>query len=206
MSNSNAKSKNAKETKLPPMKIYLDSGIVVLDKWPKDIVTMLCRTGAIYPLKLGNTTLYLGSYKSFSQINKNPTLELIFENATYCNCPDCKHYKGLYQEVSEYCKDCSCRDSDKSGSVNKMEFAKNECQEENRTPKQEYRQYLKSDYWKEFRETAIKHYNNTCQWCGKQIKRVANVHHIRYGERYDEDMDNVTLLCHECHQKAHGKG
>lgn len=69
-----------------------------------------------------------------------------------------------------------------------------------------YQDYLKTDYWKSFRQKSLEHYENKCNWCGADGEEVTmHVHHIKYGEWFNEELENVILLCGSCHSKAHGK-
>lgn len=69
-----------------------------------------------------------------------------------------------------------------------------------------YQKYLKTDYWKAFRQKALEHYGRRCDWCGSQGNSIIlHVHHVRYDKWFDEKLENVILLCSDCHRKAHGK-
>jgi hypothetical protein len=66
--------------------------------------------------------------------------------------------------------------------------------------KEEYRQYLESPHWKNFRKkvySLIKH----CGACGS--KGQLNIHHISYSKLWKETLDDVVVLCGECHAHLH---
>jgi len=58
--------------------------------------------------------------------------------------------------------------------------------------------------WQEFRQKVLKKFNNTCILCSRNPAR--EVHHIKKVSDYPEleyDLNNVQLLCLECHRKQH---
>lgn len=68
--------------------------------------------------------------------------------------------------------------------------------------KKEYREYLKSDHWKEIREKRIKLDNHRYYLCGKASG--LNVHHLRYDVLWNEDVRNdLVSLCYKCHSMLH---
>lgn len=67
--------------------------------------------------------------------------------------------------------------------------------------KQNYQEYLKSDHWQKTRNKMLEHYNHTCVICGKQER--LHVHHISYDRLWQEDFDDLVVLCEDCHSWIH---
>ena len=67
----------------------------------------------------------------------------------------------------------------------------------------QYREnYLKSDHWFTVKTTALTHYNCICAVCG--YKNPDNdVHHVKYKKLYDVEINDLRVLCRECHIKVH---
>lgn len=63
-----------------------------------------------------------------------------------------------------------------------------------------YEEYLESDMWRDTRRLIIAHYKK-CQKCGSKKKLV--VHHLNYYTVTNESIDDVTVLCWDCHIKEH---
>jgi len=70
------------------------------------------------------------------------------------------------------------------------------------TIKQElHREYLNSPLWKAIRQNALDHYGSICGKCGKEGR---DVHHLTYkGWGGNEVMDDLQVLCRECHCATH---
>ena len=65
-----------------------------------------------------------------------------------------------------------------------------------------YQEYLRSPQWKRLRRETVDAYGGRCIKCrwGDNL----DVHHIKYPDRWENDsMNNLTVLCHDCHQKEH---
>lgn len=68
--------------------------------------------------------------------------------------------------------------------------------------KQEYRKYLRSDHWVETRRKRKRIDGYKCYLCGK--KKHLNVHHLRYVNIGNEDVENdLVTLCRDCHKMLH---
>ena len=65
-----------------------------------------------------------------------------------------------------------------------------------------YKEYLDSILWKEKSEWIKEVAGNKCQKCGNKFN--LQVHHIDYTNVGNEGMDDVIVLCKECHKKEHG--
>ena len=59
-------------------------------------------------------------------------------------------------------------------------------------------------HWKKIRRKALKIAKHNCQICGS--KEALCVHHTSYQNYGCEEITDVTVLCHNCHQEHHGKG
>lgn len=69
----------------------------------------------------------------------------------------------------------------------------------------EYKKFLRSKIWKDFRLKVIKKRKSTCEACGLRLSpRQCQVHHgdyTRFGGR--ELQKDVFLLCKHCHRTVH---
>jgi len=67
--------------------------------------------------------------------------------------------------------------------------------------KEEYREYLESNHWKEIRKKALDRAGRKCQLCSS--KTNLNVHHNTYKNLGHEDLNDLVVLCRNCHKKFH---
>lgn len=79
-----------------------------------------------------------------------------------------------------------------------------------KTRKEKYKDYLKSDAWKNLREFAKfknKRENDnilTCEDCGKSKNTIFNVHHEQYPDKLEDDNPKYhVVLCERCHKIRH---
>jgi len=64
-----------------------------------------------------------------------------------------------------------------------------------------HRQYLQSPIWKEKRKKAIEFYGTICARCSRY---GTDVHHKTYDRvGGDEQMEDLEVLCRECHEAHH---
>lgn len=63
-----------------------------------------------------------------------------------------------------------------------------------------HRQYLQSTAWKEFRTKALTTYGTICNRCGEY---GTDVHHKTYDNWGNERLEDVEVLCRDCHQVEH---
>lgn len=68
--------------------------------------------------------------------------------------------------------------------------------------KQNYKQYLETEHWKSIRESKLKETGYKCQLCSKTDAEL-HVHHNTYERIGDEDMNDLIVLCKDCHKKFH---
>jgi len=64
-----------------------------------------------------------------------------------------------------------------------------------------YSQYLKTNHWKNKRKEAYLFYGGYCFVCEATTK--INTHHTTYKNKGDEPMEELCLLCEECHGDLH---
>lgn len=65
-----------------------------------------------------------------------------------------------------------------------------------------YNRYLKSNHWKRIRRKAYATYGNACMSCG--MTSNLHIHHLTYDNRGNEKMEDLQILCADCHKKVHG--
>lgn len=69
--------------------------------------------------------------------------------------------------------------------------------------KDEYREYLKSDDWRERRKELMEEADWCCSSCGE---KATQLHHLSYGNLGEEELEvDVVALCNNCHKEIHGK-
>jgi 5-methylcytosine-specific restriction endonuclease McrA len=69
--------------------------------------------------------------------------------------------------------------------------------------KQQYREYLKSDHWREISAEARRRAENRCQVCNSDGE--LNVHHRTYERIGNERQSDLTVLCARCHKLFHNR-
>jgi 5-methylcytosine-specific restriction endonuclease McrA len=65
----------------------------------------------------------------------------------------------------------------------------------------EYSEYLQSKHWNIMRAEALKRAGNKCQACGS--RHHLNVHHNTYEHLWQEEPEDMVVLCSRCHQVFH---
>lgn len=75
--------------------------------------------------------------------------------------------------------------------ANKMEFV------------QRYSEYLSSEKWRRKRNAVINRAGGVCEGCLETDAEV--VHHTTYAHWGNELLFELVALCHNCHDRAHGK-
>lgn len=190
-----------------------------LDKYDIDVLFsegLLCKAVTV------NSVRYFLNPDVFPDIEKNPTLILMFMGVRHCtHTMHCK-YRTLDKVPNEYCYGCKYLSPVTKEQFERMEQIKvttdkfipycpfidgvEEEVEEEKPLFSSYRSYLYSPHWRKFRLKAIEHYGNVCSWCGANDEKIKmNVHHISYDNLGNETFEDVILLCPTCHSKAHGK-
>lgn len=67
-----------------------------------------------------------------------------------------------------------------------------------------YNIYLKSEHWKQRRLKALKQANYTCSCCG--VNNNLQVHHLTYANVWNEQDEDLLVVCRSCHKRIHKKG
>lgn len=67
-----------------------------------------------------------------------------------------------------------------------------------------YRQYLKSNHWKDVRKRFYKKHRGKikCFNCGRS-KVILHLHHKTYARLGKEKLTDLVLLCKSCHRQEH---
>lgn len=73
--------------------------------------------------------------------------------------------------------------------------------------KMKYEDYLKTDYWKFCRQAKLEESDCTCGLCNHQdnTSKTLQVHHKTYENRGNERLEDLIVLCEDCHAKFHDK-
>lgn len=64
-----------------------------------------------------------------------------------------------------------------------------------------YSSYIKSNDWRKKRKYALEYLGKQCQRCEVKDKNL-EVHHKHYKTLYHEKIEDIEVLCSECHEKA----
>ena len=68
-----------------------------------------------------------------------------------------------------------------------------------------YKKYLNSDSWKELKIDLLVSRGCKCEKCGKNQKpQYLQVHHKTYKNIFQENPEDLILVCGKCHMKEHG--
>ena len=67
----------------------------------------------------------------------------------------------------------------------------------------DYATYLASPYWKAKKRLVYWKRGRRCEKCGS--KRFLQVHHKTYKRLGHEELEDLLILCRECHRNWHGK-
>jgi hypothetical protein len=67
-----------------------------------------------------------------------------------------------------------------------------------------YDLYLRSPHWKRVRNAALERAHHRCQVCNAAGR--LEVHHRTYDRRGQEQLEDVTVLCRNCHETFHRNG
>jgi len=65
-----------------------------------------------------------------------------------------------------------------------------------------YQSYLKSSAWREKRKNALSKVDYKCEDCGAENIRL-EVHHLNYNTIFNEDLQDLIVLCCDCHKARH---
>lgn len=64
-----------------------------------------------------------------------------------------------------------------------------------------YQAYLQSYEWQKLREAALEHHGRECQICGGH--HDLQVHHVSYNDGTLAKVEDLAVLCRDCHNKLH---
>lgn len=67
----------------------------------------------------------------------------------------------------------------------------------------EYKNYLLSKQWLELRLDILTNRGGKCEECGSKNK--IQVHHLTYKNIFNEEPEDLILLCRSCHELEHKK-
>jgi len=76
---------------------------------------------------------------------------------------------------------------------------------------EEYDKYLATPHWQEFRKRVFAQQRerlgrNCCERCPKSAEETKlHVHHLTYERLGNENLEDVQIICGECHDKEHGR-
>ena len=74
----------------------------------------------------------------------------------------------------------------------------------------QYKQYLRTKVWKDIVDARKEKVNYTCENCGIKVKNyvmpMLEGHHKNYNNVYNELLEDIAVLCRDCHQHRHYKG
>ena len=79
--------------------------------------------------------------------------------------------------------------------------------------------FYKSKEWRELKAKVLKEFHTECAWCREwgKISIAETVHHVKFVKAHPElalsefytyngkQYRNLVPLCHDCHDKAHGR-
>lgn len=70
----------------------------------------------------------------------------------------------------------------------------------------DYHSYIRSQEWRDKAEQAKKRAGYRCQLCNKSTEETQlHAHHRTYERLFNEKIEDITVLCAECHAKFHNK-
>ena len=69
--------------------------------------------------------------------------------------------------------------------------------------KQAYLNYLESDQWHTIRNIVLMRAKHKCEKCGS--REHLQTHHLNYNTVFNESLNDLILLCRNCHSRFHDK-
>jgi len=69
-------------------------------------------------------------------------------------------------------------------------------------------QYMLSDEWRSLKNEIYSERGHTCELCGieeKKLEQKLHLHHMTYERLFNEDKEDLILLCESCHTNEHKK-
>lgn len=93
----------------------------------------------------------------------------------------------------------------RNGDLRKFQTEKRVSKKQEKKEKKEkrinYLIYLDSVKWKNKREEALNHYGRFCNKCKSSTN--LQVHHLTYKTLYNEELEDLMILCKSCHMNLH---
>ena len=66
-----------------------------------------------------------------------------------------------------------------------------------------YYDYLESERWRDKRKYKLREVDYQCERCGSA--KNLEVHHVNYEHAGEEPMEDLVVLCRDCHREIHRK-
>ena len=135
------------------------------------------------------------------QLCRRPSAAGYCDDAIECNFRS-RRRLGLPYGV---CLELKASDVEQAAVVTAREVRRHAAALKDAPPSQkssEYREYLASPQWKEFRDAAIAAARWRCQECGAGALEL-HAHHLTYERLGRERADDVIVLCPPCHRAVH---
>lgn len=85
--------------------------------------------------------------------------------------------------------------------TNVVTFPAVEAQFQNALAELPYSDYLNTAHWARLRAMALEHYGESCGLCSRTAN--LNVHHRTYDRRGREHINDLIVLCDDCHRRFH---
>lgn len=89
--------------------------------------------------------------------------------------------------------------TDKHKWLNYLDSKKKKQPKKNR--KKQYQDYLKSNEWAQLKIDLFNYRGRSCEICG--VNYSLQVHHLTYENIFNEEPEDLIILCKKCHQKQH---
>jgi len=64
-----------------------------------------------------------------------------------------------------------------------------------------YKEYIQSDEWKALRQKRLEKDGLCCILCKASMWLIC--HHLTYDNIFQEDINDLVILCHRCHVRVH---
>lgn len=119
---------------------------------------------------------------------------------------ECKRCKKLIPYGKPYCSTCEpIAAQEREKRIAEARAKQNRKYNASRDPK--YTRFYKSPEWRLLSAKQLQNDKYHCQWCGKIADEVDHIQEIRTPEGWARRLDpeNLRSLCHDCHNKRHGR-
>lgn len=73
--------------------------------------------------------------------------------------------------------------------------------DESKSWRTRYIKYINTKHWKELRSRKRESVGNKCESC--QSESILHVHHLKYKNWIDVQLEDLRVLCENCHKKEH---